>query len=504
MNTVLPVNDSILSSDTNKRLCTRKEQENNVFINTMSINNPTKKVCPGDVNPEQCVISKVLNATIHPLVSSFFGLGNDRIIARYKSLNPQIDANVLRNCLEYEPKFYKWAATDFFNVIDSNGKRQMIIVESGSSPAGQEAMPLLDINKRHNGYKFVTQTAFKQALKDADPSLGELAIVCDVASDEAEATGYAAAISEETKEHVWIVMLYDVAKYEQLLKWENRVLYIKDQDEVWHPIRACFNRIAYKPWTYFPLNSKTVVFNNTISCLAGGHNKIMASKSFELFNTELSGSGLAIRFPKTVCNINKSEIFSCIEKMGGHAVIKSPYGSCGHGVYTITNPEELKKFFDANHHYEKFIVQSLVGSASWYTKLCPEKYYHIGTVSNCHNQTFVNDLRMMVSTDETGFHPVVIVSRRARDSWKVFGTNISVKLDSSWVEEHERLITVDQKEFDITGFGIDDLIDAYVQTVLSIIAIDKMCQKLFVNNEFSFELYRTLNPDDVLLDELLL
>ncbi|CAG8566690.1 19180_t:CDS:1, partial [Racocetra fulgida] len=62
----------------------------------------------------------------------------------------------------------------------------------------------------------------------------------------------------------------------------------------------------------------------------------------------------------------------------------------------------------------------------------------------------------------------------------------------------------DQKEFDTTGLGIDDLIDAYVQTVLSIIAIDKMCQKLFVNNEFNFELFRTLNPDDVLLNELLL
>ncbi|CAG8814736.1 7723_t:CDS:2, partial [Racocetra fulgida] len=145
-------------------------------------------------------------------------------------------------------------------------------------PAGQGAMPLLD--KRPNGYKFLAQTAFKQALKKADPSLGELAIVCDVASDEADLTGFAAAISEETKEHVWIVMIYDVAQYNQFLKWENKVLYIKDKDE------------------------------------AGGQNKILAAKSFELFNIELSGSGLAIRFPRTVCNVNKSEISSCIEKMG--------------------------------------------------------------------------------------------------------------------------------------------------------------------------------------------
>ncbi|RIB14424.1 hypothetical protein C2G38_2018573 [Gigaspora rosea] len=517
VNLVSPVNGSILNSNINKRLYTGKDKENNTFINTISIDNPIKKVYPGDFDPALCVVPKTLNATIHPLVSSFFSLGNDRIITRYKNLNSQVDVNVLRNCLEYNPKFYKWAASDLFNVIDSNGKRQMITIESGSSPAGQCGMPLFNINNnRQNGYKHVIQTAFKEALKDADPSLGELAVVYDKASNEMEITGYATAISEEAKEHVWIVMLQDDARYEQPIKWENQIMYIRDQEGVWHPIRACFKHMAHKPWTRFPLKSKTVVFNNIISCLAGGHNKAMASKSFELFNNELSGSGLAIRFPETICDVNKSEISSCIEKMGGRAVIKAPYGSSGQDIYIITNSEELNEFFDSSHHYDKFIVQSLVENASWSTKLHPGKFYHIGIVPDRHNQTFVNDLRMMVSADDTGFHPVVIVSRRAHkplptyipnnskwNSWEVFGTNISVKLDSKWTREYDRMITMDQKDFDIIGLGIDDLIDAYVQTVLSVIAIDKMCQKLLINNEFNFELFHTLNPDDVLLGELL-
>ncbi|CAG8831624.1 7130_t:CDS:2, partial [Gigaspora rosea] len=131
----------------------------------------------------------------------------------------------------YNPKFYKWAASDLLNAIDSNGKRQMIIIESGSSPAGQCGMPLLNINnKRQNGYKHVIQTAFKEALKDADPSLGELAVVYDKANNEIEVTGYANAISEEAKEHVWIVMLQDDARYEQPIKWENQIMYIRDQE----------------------------------------------------------------------------------------------------------------------------------------------------------------------------------------------------------------------------------------------------------------------------------
>ncbi|CAG8452907.1 7494_t:CDS:2 [Scutellospora calospora] len=475
------MNDQNLNSD----LGTNLNQENNV-----SINNSTKKVYQGDYKPELCLVPKALNAIIHPTVVSFFDLGNDRIINRYSNLNPQVDVNILRQCLEYESKFYKWAASDFFNVVDSNGKRQMILVESGSCPAGQTSMPLLNMDKKRSGYRLVIQTALKRALKDADPSLGGLAVVYDEESGEipVEPIGYAAAISEETNEHIWLVKFLDDTRYEQPVKWENQVMYIRDQDGAWHSIRACFIYMAQKPWSYFPLKSKTIVVNNVISCLAGGQNKIMATKSYELFNNELSGSGLSIRFPETVCNVNKREALSYIEKMGGHAVIKAPYGTAGKGIYIITNSDELKEFLDDKHqHYEKFLVQSLVENASWFPVLQPEKYYHIGTMPNCSKQTFVYDLRMMVSSDETGFHPVLVVSRRARKPlpthlsnnsnytlWEIFGTNVSVKTDSEWVEESDRVIMMDQKGFEILGLGIDDLIDAYVQTVLSVIAIDKM------------------------------
>ncbi|RIB28315.1 hypothetical protein C2G38_1930914, partial [Gigaspora rosea] len=454
----------------------------------------------GDFDPELCFPPKILNATIHPLVTSFFNLGNDRIITRYKNLNPQVDINVLRNYLEYNPKFFKWAASDFFNVIDSNSNRQMIIVESGSCPAGQMIMPLLNINnKRRNGYTFLTQTAFKQALKNTDSSLGELAIVSDEGCYTIEIAGYVAAISEETKEHVWVVKLQNDAEYEQPIKCENQIMYIRDQDRVWHSIRACFNYID-KPWCYYPLKSKTAVFNHVISCLASGHNKIMASKSFESFNNELSGSGLAIHFPETICNINKSEVPSYIEKMGGRAVIKAPYDSLGKDIYIITNSEELKKFLDANLPYERLIVQSLFENRLWSEKLHPGKFYHIGTMPDDHNQIFVHDLRMIVTTNETGFYPVAILSRR--NSWNIFGTNITDESVSKEVLEYERAIIIDQKEFDNTGFSIDDLIDAYVQTVLSVIAIDKMCQKLLENYEFNYKLFHSLNPDNVLLGEL--
>lgn len=59
--------------------------------------------------PEKHFYPRVLNAQIHPMVGYFFSLGNERIIARYMHLNPQINEDVLRKCLDYVPKHFQWA-----------------------------------------------------------------------------------------------------------------------------------------------------------------------------------------------------------------------------------------------------------------------------------------------------------------------------------------------------------------------------------------------------------
>ena len=52
---------------------------------------------------------KVVNAKIHPLVASFFKLGNESIMARYKQMNPAVNVDILRSFLAYKPKYFKWA-----------------------------------------------------------------------------------------------------------------------------------------------------------------------------------------------------------------------------------------------------------------------------------------------------------------------------------------------------------------------------------------------------------
>lgn len=97
----------------------------------------------------------------------------------------------------------------------------------------------------------------------------------------------------------------------------------------WHPIRACFRYVTQKPWNRFPLNTKTIVMNQIISCLAGGRNKMMAARAYDFYNADLVDTGLSVRVPETINNVTRGEIPLWIHSMGGHAVLKVPYSNAG-------------------------------------------------------------------------------------------------------------------------------------------------------------------------------
>jgi hypothetical protein len=62
----------------------------------------------------------------------------------------------------------------------------------------------------------------------------------------------------------------------------------------------------------------------------------------------------------------------------------------------------------------------------------------------------------------------------------------------------------DRRDFNKLGLGLDDLIEAYIQTVLSMIAIDKMCLNLMgTKGKFKMRLFKSLNNDETLLEEII-
>ena len=474
--------------------------------------NDVRRVVRGSFEVEQLFYPRVLNAQIHPLVAYMMGLDNERIISRYCHLHPQVDSTTLADVLTYQPRHFSWAGADLFNVTTANGFRQMIVVETNSCPSGQKSMPLLTDQQELGGYRTLIQRTVRPQLQTRRAPPGDLAVLFD--KNEMEASGYASAMAEEFDEPVFLVRYADGTD-DPPVRFDDGVMFVRTPEGTWTPIRLAFRYVTQRPWNRIPLHLKSLVVNPILACLAGGRNKMVADKAYEFFNASLDGSGLAIRVPETIRDVGKDEIPLWVESLGGHAVVKNPYSNAGQGVFTITTRAELDAFMDHEHHYDRFIVQSLIGNYRWSSRGTTGRYFHVGTIPDRHNRIFVADLRMMISAGPEGFRPVAIYGRRSRmplvesldetvSSWDVLGTNLSVReADGAWSQETNRLLLMDRKDFNRLGVGVDDLIEAFIQSVLATCAIDRLARSLVTQKgRFRHKLFRSLNDDDALLKEI--
>lgn len=476
----------------------------------------TKVIKPGSFDNENHWYPKALNATIHPMVSFFLNLDKTKISSRFCHLNPRVNKDKLNEILDYQCKHFVWSGADLFNATSEEGNRQMVVIENNSCPSGQKSMPLLDDHKEDGSYRLLVERTFKPYIKPKKgvPKLeGALGILYD--KNYMETSGYASVIADVFDEDVYLIPYYDLKSNDHIKLIDGVYNVVLDGSMI--PLRAIFRYVTQKPWNRIPLSTKTKVLNPIIACLAGGRNKMVAAKAYDLYNSELDQYGLKINMPETIWDISKAEIPLWIAKLGGHGVVKIPYSNAGQGVYTITNQDELDKFMNEDIKYERFIVQSLIGNYNWSSRSKDGKFYHVGTIPNKNGSTFVADLRMMVSSTQSGIKPLCIYSRRAQqpladhlvnnsNSWSMLGTNLSIKLgENKWSSDTNRLMLMDRRDFNKLGIGLDDLIEAYIQTVLSTIAIDKMCINLFNSKgKFRAKLFKSLNNDPVLLNEIMI
>lgn len=465
---------------------------------------------PNDFDQQNHFYPKALNAQLHPLVGFFLNLNHSQLVERYYHLNPQIDPKALKKILNYRCKFLHWGGADLFYVTTERGSRQMVVLETNSCPSGQKSMPPRTDSDEYRGFRDLLENSFLPAIKGKKLPQGSFAVLYD--KNYMEVSGYARVMADLLKEEVYLIPVFNNEESHHTFK--DGVLYANHQgSEI--PIKAAFRYVTQKPWNRLPIHSKTFIFNSTLACLAGGRNKLVANKAYELFNSKIADSRLKIRFPQTIRDVSKLEIPLWVEKFGGYAVIKNPYSNAGQGVYTITSEDELEEFMDEDHDYDQFIVQSLIGHSDWSSSAASGKYYHIGTVPNKKGNIYVADLRMMVYSSPDGIYPCAIYARRAKsplkaklsskeNSWQILGTNLSNKIGkNTWESDTSRLMLMDRKDFNTLGIGIDDLIDAFFQTVLSVVAIDQMALNLInKKNRFRSKLFQSLDNDESLLKEI--
>lgn len=464
---------------------------------------------PDSFEQEDHFYPKALNSQLHAMVSHFFNLDHKRIVKRYGHLNPQIDTQALTEILSYQSKHFFWGGADLFYVATEQGNRKMVVLETNSCPSGQKSMPPRSDSDEFRGYRYLIENSFLPQLKKKRLPKGALAVIYD--KNYMEVSGYASTLADITGEDVYLIPHFN--NEDQCISFVDGVMILVTESGEKVPIRAAFRYVTQKPWNRIPVTTKTFIFNSTLVCLAGGRNKLVANKAYEIYNSELANSGLSILMPETIKDVSKLEIPLWVKKFGGKAVIKDPYSNAGQGVFTITNETELEEFLEGDYAYDQFIVQSLIGHYDWSSTSTTGKFFHIGTIPNKKGNTYIADLRVMVYSSPQGFQPCAIYARRARapmnselttSSWDVLGTNLSVKQgDNEWSSDTNRLMLMDRKDFNSLGIGIDDLIEAYIQTILTIVAIDKMAQTLVnKNGQFRNKLFKSLDNDEQLIKEI--
>lgn len=470
-----------------------------------------KKYAPGSFDPENHFYPEVINADLHPIMKSFFKMTESQLIARFTHLHPMVSRDFLKEVLRYKCKHFRWSGSDLLFVSTGPGNRHAIILETNSCPSGQKSMPFIDEDDPQKRYSDVINSTVKEFVNKKQVADGVLAVLYDI--NEMESSGYAATMADSFDRDVYLVK-FD-KKDSPHIKYENSYFHILVDGE-WKKVSACFRFVTQSPWDRIPVDCKTYILNPIISCLAGGRNKLLAKKAYDLYNAEIEQQNLSIMTPETITDLSKEEIPLWIEKFGGFGVIKVPYGNCGQGVYTITSKEELDDFMaGTDDAYDQYIVQSLIGNYNWSSTGSSGKFFHLGTIPNKKNEIFVSDLRFMVCNSKKGFMPIAIYGRRARKpltdtispkekSWEILGTNLSYVDDSGVIKsESSRLIMMDRRDFRQLGIGLDDIINAYIQTLLSTVAVDKMSQKL-VNQKGKLKkkLFKSLNTDPTLIEEL--
>lgn len=469
-------------------------------------------VVPGSFSRKRVFYSRALHAQVHPTVAHFLGMKAREIAVRYCRLNPGVSLRALVSALATRPRFFTWGGAGLIPVVAADGQRRLVLLETTSCPSGCKTMPPLAGEDSLGGYGRVLRAALLPLLERRKLPAGGLAVVFD--RDHTEASGYAAALAELTGEPVWLAPM--AADHDERPgRFVDGVLQVRDDRGRWHDIRAALRLVTARPWSRFPVGTRTALLNPVIACLAGGRNKLMAAKAYAFFNAQARSTGLEVRTPMTVGDVDLREVPFQVRRLGGHAVVKVPYAHAGQGVYTVTSPRELEAFTSAGHRYDRFVVQSLVGNASWSHPGGEGRLFHVGTVPDRKCQVFAADLRMMVAASPSGFAPIACYARRAplpleerldpeTPSWEVLGTNLSRRrADGSWETDHDRLLLMEGREFQALGLGLDGLIEAYVQTVLAITAIDRLAAELMTaRGGLHPDLFRSLNDDPALIAEL--
>ncbi len=467
---------------------------------------------PWTGNNQSWFYEKSYQASIHPLVKFFLQMSPERIAKRYCHTHPLVQEKDIIRLLLYRCEHFLLAWSDLMYVTNENNKRSMVVIENNSCPSGQKSMPNIN-DSEHLWYEtFVWQVLVPRIQKKTKKKQWKVAVIVD--KNYPETTWFAHTLSDLLNEEVIYIDIYWSPELIRNNEW--RIEFTQDWWKNRTTIRACMRYVTQKPWKHLPVICKTLIINPILACLAWWRNKLVANKAYEQYNNRLKHLWLRIVYPETVNDVKLEKVKDWIVRRWGFWVIKNPYSNAWQGVYTITSQKELDDFYKINHEYDSFIVQSLIWNYNRSSNSWRWKFYHVWTLPNKHWESYVFDLRMRICNTSKWFIPLTLHARKALKPlptelkpWEAsrdyLWTNLSVK-HTDWTRwaDSSRLLLADTKDFNQLWVWIDDLIEWYIQSVLSTIAIDRMAKKLISKDGlFRQRYFSQIDNDPQLINEIL-
>jgi hypothetical protein len=448
----------------------------------------------GDVDPAEGYYPFIRQARAHPVVDEFFTCSQAELIERFCSLHPAASREALRSLLATRCSHFFWAGCDFFPVSDLPGGARMLLLESNSCPAGQKSMPSLRGDSLWRGYQRLHDVLL--GLWTEATNL-PLAVLYD--KNEQEARAYAASFADTTGRPALAVDTSAGAASE-VLRIVDRKLQVLGPHG-WTPVIAALRYITHKPWLQLPVDCATPILNPISACLSGGRNKHLANLAYRRFNEAWSGRGLGISFPATRSGVPPGQVAEIVAQFGGRAVIKQPYSHAGEGVWPVVSEEAVAEWLASSSTRERYVVQQMIAET------------HRSVVRGIRGGT-IYDVRMLLANGADGFRPISIFARTARRPLSSpmlqasvrdeLVTNLSHRDETGrWAADASRVVPLDEEHFSSLGLDLDDLIDAYVQSVMAVVAIDDMATGFTrADGTFDLDRFHSLNDDEVLREEL--
>jgi len=448
---------------------------------------PAQLVSPGEYDPANSSYPVIRTSRVHRIVEDLFALDHAGLIANYCARHPVSSRSALLRLLEWRCSNLVWAGCDFFPLRLKEGEPGVLLLETNSCPAGQKSMPAVGNEIGPGGYRRIYDELFAGI-----PADGPLAVLFD--KNEQEARGYAATFATESGRDAVLVPVLQ-SGYASTIRFVNGVLEIGTASG-WMRAAGALRYVTDQPWLRLPLSTSTPILNPVIACLAGGRNKHLANLAYERFNERWKGRGFSINAPSTVGDLARDDVAAAVAAFGGQAVIKTPYGHAGDGIFPVVREEGLAQWRLANESGSgRYVVQRLIGEE------------HRCNAGAGDADQVVFDFRMMLSNGSRGFRLISTFGRKAKQRFSFplrqesvrdqLITNISFRDQSGqWQTDPQRVVPFNEENFGRLGLTLDDLIDAFLQSAMAMVAIDELSKELS-DSEGKLDLpaFHSLNGD---------